>query len=119
MISTAVLAVLVTVAQVGLAVAGDSSKWVGGAHALDGMVILLLSLWLAIAAMRRRRSYRPGRVITRKESSSRCVTRRGAQADYQIDAVDVGTPELTSPRLSHAAGWQVAPVRRGPVAFGL
>jgi hypothetical protein len=40
-------------------VAGDSSKWVGGAHALDGMVILLLSLWLAIAARRRRRSYRP------------------------------------------------------------
>ena len=58
-IGTAVLAVLVTVAQVGLAVAGDSSKWVGGAHALDGMIILLLSLWLAIAARRRRRSYRP------------------------------------------------------------
>lgn len=36
------------------AAAGDSNKWLGGAHALDGMIILLLSLWLAIAAWRRR-----------------------------------------------------------------
>jgi hypothetical protein len=53
-LSTLLLAVLVTVAQVGLAAAGDSNEWLGGAHALDGMIILLLSLWLAIAAWRRR-----------------------------------------------------------------
>ncbi len=53
-LSTLLLAVLVTVAQVGLAAAGDSNKWLGGAHALDGMIILLLSLWLAIGAWRRR-----------------------------------------------------------------
>jgi hypothetical protein len=51
---TFMLALLVTVAQTALAAAGDSSKWIGGLHALDGMVILLLSLWLAIAARRRR-----------------------------------------------------------------
>ncbi len=35
----------------------------GGLHALDGMVILLLSIWLAIAARRRRQARvdRPGR----------------------------------------------------------
>jgi Family of unknown function (DUF6220) len=53
-LSTLLLAVLVIVAQIGLATAGDSNKWLGGAHALDGMIILLLSLWLAIAAWRRR-----------------------------------------------------------------
>ena len=53
-LSTLLLAVLVTVAQTGLAAAGDSNKWLGGAHALDGMIILLLSLWLAIASWRRR-----------------------------------------------------------------
>jgi hypothetical protein len=53
-LSTLLLAVLVTVAQIGLAAAGDSNKWLGGAHALDGMIILLLSLWLAVAAWRRR-----------------------------------------------------------------
>ena len=53
-LSTLVLALLVVVAQTALAAAGDSSKWAGGLHALDGMVILLLSLWLAIAARRRR-----------------------------------------------------------------
>lgn len=53
-IGTFVLALLVIVAQNGLAAAGDSNKWFGGLHALDGMVILLLSLWLAIAARRRR-----------------------------------------------------------------
>jgi heme A synthase len=37
-----------------LAAAGDSNKWLGGAHALDGMITLLPSLWLAIAAWRRR-----------------------------------------------------------------
>ena len=33
---------------------GDHSKWFGGAHALDGMVTMLLSLGLAVAAWRRR-----------------------------------------------------------------
>jgi heme A synthase len=45
---------LVVVAQSGLAAAGENNKWIGGLHALDGMVILLLSIWLAIAAWRRR-----------------------------------------------------------------
>ena len=53
---TFVLAVLVIVAQSGLAAAGDSNKWFGGLHALDGMLILLLSLWLAITAWRRTRA---------------------------------------------------------------
>jgi hypothetical membrane protein len=53
-IGTFVLALLVIVAQSGLASAGESNKWLGGLHALDGMVILLLSIWLAIAARRRR-----------------------------------------------------------------
>ena len=53
---TVVLALLVIVAQTALAAAGDNSKWIGGLHALDGMVILLLSLWLAITARRRRRT---------------------------------------------------------------
>jgi hypothetical protein len=55
-ISAFVLALLVVVAQNGLAAAGDSNKWFGGLHALDGMLILLLSIWLAIAAWRRRRA---------------------------------------------------------------
>ena len=53
-IGTFVLALLVIVAQTALAAAGENSKWIGGLHALDGMVILLLSLWLAITAGRRR-----------------------------------------------------------------
>jgi hypothetical protein len=57
-IGTFVLAVLVIVAQSGLAALGDSNKWFGGLHALDGMVILLLSLWLAITAWRRRKAAR-------------------------------------------------------------
>ncbi|HEY6275712.1 MAG TPA: DUF6220 domain-containing protein [Streptosporangiaceae bacterium] len=52
---TFVLALLVIVAQSGLASAGEKNKWIGGLHALDGMVILLLSIWLAFAARRRRR----------------------------------------------------------------
>jgi hypothetical protein len=55
-IGTLVLALLVIVAQSGLAAAGDSNKWLGGLHALDGMVILLLSLWLAVTAWRRTRA---------------------------------------------------------------
>ena len=57
-IGTFVLALLVIVAQSGLAAAGESNKWFGGLHALDGMVILLLSIWLAIAARRRRQARR-------------------------------------------------------------
>ena len=44
---------------------GDHSKWFGGAHALDGMVILLLSLGLAVAAWRSR----PGGVRQRPGAS--------------------------------------------------
>ena len=58
-IGTFVLALLVVVAQVVLAAAGDSNKWIGGLHAFDGMMILLLSLWLAVAAWRRRTAGRP------------------------------------------------------------
>jgi Family of unknown function (DUF6220) len=58
MIWTFVLALLVIVAQSALAAAGENSKWIGGLHALDGMVILLLSLWLAITAKRRRTAAR-------------------------------------------------------------
>lgn len=56
MIGAFVLALLVTVAQTVLAAAGESNKWVGGLHALDGMVILLLSVWLAVTAWRRTRA---------------------------------------------------------------
>ena len=48
------LAVLTIIAQSVLAAGGDNNKWIGGLHALDGMVILLLSLWLAGAAYRRK-----------------------------------------------------------------
>ncbi len=61
-ICTFVLALLVIVAQTALAAAGDNSKWIGGLHALDGMVILLLSLWLAIAARRRQTAARHARL---------------------------------------------------------
>jgi hypothetical protein len=41
-----------------------------------------------------------------------------AGADIQIDAVDVGTPELTSPRLQHdREEGHGGPARHGPVAF--
>jgi Mn2+/Fe2+ NRAMP family transporter len=47
------LALLTLAAQPALANAGDSNKWVGGFHALDGMLILVISVWLAGAAHRR------------------------------------------------------------------
>jgi hypothetical protein len=56
MISAFVLALLTVIAQNVLAALGDSNKWVGGLHALDGMFILLLSLWIAVAGWRRVRS---------------------------------------------------------------
>ena len=56
MISAFVLALLTVIAQNVLAALGDSNKWFGGLHALDGMLILLLSLWIAVAGWRRVRS---------------------------------------------------------------
>src|SRR3954467_13423325 len=41
-----VLFLLAEFAQHGLASGGNSNKWVGGLHALDGVIILLLALWL-------------------------------------------------------------------------
>lgn len=52
-ISAFVLALLTVIAQNVLAALGDSNKWVGGLHALDGMLILLLALWIAILGRRR------------------------------------------------------------------
>jgi hypothetical protein len=43
---TFLLVVLVEVAQHALAAGGDSNKWVGGLHALDGIIILLLGVVL-------------------------------------------------------------------------
>lgn len=54
MIAALVLAVLTEVAQHGLAQAGHDNRWVGGVHAFDGMLILLLASWLAIGGYRRR-----------------------------------------------------------------
>jgi Mn2+/Fe2+ NRAMP family transporter len=48
-----VLGVLTEAAQHGLAQGGHHHAWLGGLHALDGMIILLLGTWLAIAAYRR------------------------------------------------------------------
>src|SRR5947209_8767025 len=50
---TLVLAILTAGAQPGLAGAGDDHKWVGGLHALDGVVILVLGAWLTAMAHRR------------------------------------------------------------------
>jgi hypothetical protein len=47
------LATLTLVAQMALAGGGENNKWVGGIHALDGMLILVLSVWLAGSAHRR------------------------------------------------------------------
>jgi hypothetical protein len=55
-ISAFVLALLTVIAQNVLAALGDSNKWFGGLHALDGMFILLLSLWIAVVGWRRVRS---------------------------------------------------------------
>jgi hypothetical protein len=56
MISAFVLALLVVIAQNVLAALGDTNKWFGGLHALDGMAILLLSIWIAAVGWRRQRS---------------------------------------------------------------
>jgi heme A synthase len=55
-ISAFLLALLTVIAQNVLAALGDSNKWVGGLHALDGMLILLLSLWIAVLGWRRQRA---------------------------------------------------------------
>lgn len=47
-----VLGALTMGAQGALAGGGESNKWVGGLHALDGMAILFLSWWIARAAYR-------------------------------------------------------------------
>lgn len=49
-----VLALLTELAQHGLAQAGHHNRWVGGVHAFDGMLILMLALWLTVAGCRRR-----------------------------------------------------------------
>jgi Mn2+/Fe2+ NRAMP family transporter len=55
-----VLAALIFAAQPALANAGDNNKWSGGLHALDGMLILIVSVWLAGAAHRRQAARRRG-----------------------------------------------------------
>src|SRR3954469_21542986 len=53
-IGALVLAVLAAVAQSGLAAGGEDNKWVGGLHALDGIIIiLLLAGWLTGMGHRR------------------------------------------------------------------
>jgi Family of unknown function (DUF6220) len=51
-IGSLLLAILVEVAQHGLAAAGDDHKWVGGLHALDGLIILGVGGWLYHATRR-------------------------------------------------------------------
>ncbi|HEY8728404.1 MAG TPA: DUF6220 domain-containing protein [Acidothermaceae bacterium] len=55
-ISTFVLALLAAVGQHALAGAGESNKWVGGLHVIDGVAIFALAIWLAESARRRSRS---------------------------------------------------------------
>ena len=57
MVATLVLFLLVAFAQSALASVAESSAWIGGLHALDGIVILLISAWIALVAYRRRRSH--------------------------------------------------------------
>jgi Family of unknown function (DUF6220) len=52
-IGALLLAALTIAAQPALAGGGDNNKWAGGFHAFDGMLILLLALWLAGTAHRR------------------------------------------------------------------
>jgi heme A synthase len=55
-IQTLVLALLALVAQPALAGGGESNKWVGGFHVVDGVAIFALAVWLAYSAGRRSRS---------------------------------------------------------------
>jgi hypothetical protein len=54
MIGSLLLVLTTEVAQEGLASAGHHNRWVGGLHAFDGGLILLLALALSLAAYRRR-----------------------------------------------------------------
>lgn len=56
--TTFVLALLAIVAQSLLADAGEDHKWVGGLHALDGVIIMGLIGWLHVGARRRTTSAR-------------------------------------------------------------
>jgi hypothetical protein len=49
-----VVGVLTETAQHGLAQGGHHHPVVGGLHALDGMIILIVAAWLAVTAYRRR-----------------------------------------------------------------
>lgn len=53
MIGSLLLVLTTEVAQEGLASAGHDNRWVGGLHAFDGGLILLLALALSVAAYRR------------------------------------------------------------------
>lgn len=57
-IGALVLALLTELAQHGLAAEGKNDVWVGGVHAFDGMLILLLAVSLSIASLRRNDSLR-------------------------------------------------------------
>lgn len=48
------LGLLTEVAQEGLAHGGHDNRWIGGLHAFDAGIILVLAIWLSIAAYRRR-----------------------------------------------------------------
>jgi hypothetical protein len=52
-IGALILAVLALVAQPALAGGGESNKWVGGFHIVDGVAIFGLSIWLAVQGRRR------------------------------------------------------------------
>ena len=58
MIGALVLFLLTEVAQHGLAQAGRHNAWVGGLHALDGMLILLLAIALTFEAWQRQAAAR-------------------------------------------------------------
>jgi hypothetical protein len=55
-VGSLVLLALVAGAQHALANAGWHDKWIGGLHAFDGMLILLIAVWLAVAAFLRNRT---------------------------------------------------------------
>lgn len=48
------LGLLTEEAQEGLAHAGHHNRWVGGLHAFDAGIILVLAVWLTLAAYKRR-----------------------------------------------------------------
>jgi hypothetical protein len=52
-IGALVLALLTELAQHGLAAAGSNNVWIGGIQPFDGMLILLLALWLSLTTLRR------------------------------------------------------------------